>query len=282
MTRINELVEKIRYHNKKYFEESKPEISDYEFDMLVRELKLLDPNNSVLSELGGSTTSYGKKVQLNEIMGSLHKAHYDNNNGYSELDKWYKDCCELMDNDLELVASPKVDGMAICLTYKNGLLVSAVTRGKDGLTGQDVTDNVYKLVKDIPKRFSELADYKDITEIRGEIYMSFSNFEEINKKLSEEEQYANPRNATSGLILSERPLVDYPCLNFIAYDIRNEYFKQIYEHNKSGYINKVRKMKYVEVNLFKSYGKEVYNYIEQFRKTRKDLPFPHLYYVIFV
>ncbi len=179
--KIAELADLIRYHNYKYHEANEPEISDSEYDDLIVEMKLLDPDNSVLLEVG-APVSYGKQVEHKEVMGSLSKAH-----SADEVREWAKK----FPAGTEYAISPKIDGGALKLKYENGQLVMAATRG-NGHIGQDVTDNV-KLMESIP---NEIPLREDI-EVRGEFYMSFETFEKLRKKGIE---FANTRNAACGSI----------------------------------------------------------------------------------
>ena len=123
--RTEELANLIRYHSEKYFTEAEPEITDAEFDALVNELKSLDPNHEVLSEVGAEP-SYGKKVFHPTLMGSLDKV-----NAPESFDRWVVS----VGIDEAYTIMPKVDGLAVRLVYENGQLVLAATRGNGCLQG---------------------------------------------------------------------------------------------------------------------------------------------------
>jgi len=213
--RVRELAELVQYHADLYYNKSKPEITDAEFDALVVELretvealKKDQPANEAIAvgeqALGevGAVPSYGKKVQHSGIMGSLDKE--TTCEGVKEWAKKYG-------KNGKVVVTPKIDGLAVRLNYKDGRLVEAATRGT-GEIGQDITDNI-KAMASIPKSLP-----KPITvEVRGEVYMKKSVFNEL--KESGERAFANPRNAASGSLLNKDPQVTgRRNLSFLAYD----------------------------------------------------------------
>jgi DNA ligase (NAD+) len=199
MERIQELVEQITYHTEKY-SQGIPEISDAEFDVLIEELKNLDPENDALKLLG-KNLGYGKKVKHPQMMGSLNKAKT-----WEELLEWAKACGH---RGGSFVLMPKIDGCAIRLEYKEGELVLAATRG-DGSEGQDVTDNA-KMINGIPWIISNFTG-----EIRGEVYMRKSVWEKMGSG-------SNPRNCAVGSLLQKDPkITGERNLDFLVYDIRPE------------------------------------------------------------
>jgi len=198
LTRIEELVQLIQYHSNLYYNKAKPIITDFEFDMLVDELK----------SLGGSVDfvgapTYGKKVTHSQRMGSL-----DKDTEVENIIAWAKKYSK----DGKVGLTPKIDGLAVTLHYDLGKLISAATRG-DGIVGQDVTDNV-KMIKSIPKTISSQIG----VEVRGEILMRRSVF----KKFLEEgiDDLSNPRNAASGSLMAKDPAITGSRnLSFLCYDI---------------------------------------------------------------
>ena len=198
-TTIEELADLIRYHSDKYFNDE-AEITDAEFDLLVKEMKESDPDHPVLAEVG-ATPSYGKKIAHDKIMGSLEKISYDSEDADTirELHKWAR---AKSGSTGVLVLGPKMDGLAVRLVYNDGNLVQAATRG-DGAIGQDVTDNVRE-IKSIPKKIA----YTDFLEVRGEIVMRKSVFEKFREKMiadGAKKIPANPRNAASGILNQKDP-----------------------------------------------------------------------------
>ncbi len=190
MDRMKELVSILNDASIEYYENSNEIMSDKEFDKLLDELIDLENNsgivldNSPTRKVGSFETVTGlKKVTHNEKMLSLDKT--------KEIDKLVDFCGEY-----ESLLSFKMDGLTVILTYENGKLVSALTRG-NGLIGEDITHNA-KVFKNIPK---EIA-YKGRFVVRGEAIITFSSFEKINERLDIENRYKNPRNLVSGTVRS--------------------------------------------------------------------------------
>lgn len=195
--KVSDLEKEVRRHNRLYFVEHRPEISDFEFDRLVEELKRRKPDSLVLKEIGNDFAGTFKKVAHEVPMLSLDKA-YDEKAMLSWAEKF----------EGGIVASPKIDGCAVSLRYDaNGALSLGATRG-NGSVGEDITANV-KFIKDIPHKIS----LKNV-EVRGEIYMSLSVFKRY------KDEFSNPRNLAAGGIKQKDPLKtgEYG-LSFWAYDL---------------------------------------------------------------
>ena len=199
--RILELTSLIQEHNYNYYILSNPIIKDYEFDMLLQELINLEKsypefvfNDSPTQRVGGGITKEFKQVVHKYPMLSL-------GNTYSESDliDFDERVKKIIGSEFDYVCELKFDGISIGLTYQNGLLVQAVTRG-DGEKGDDVTANV-KTIKTIPLKLRG-ADFPEEFEIRGEIIMPHKSFERLNIEREEvgEMPFANPRNAASGSV----------------------------------------------------------------------------------
>jgi len=197
--RIDELTKEINRYNQAYYLLSKPEISDQEFDMLLKELEALEKEfpafaspDSPTHRVGGGITKEFKQVTHRYPMLSL-------SNTYSkdEVQEWEERIHKLLDDRVEYVCELKFDGVAIGLTYRQGLLIQAVTRG-DGFQGDDITINV-KTIHSIPLQLTG-DGYPEEFEIRGEIFMPHASFRHLNKIRTEEGEapFANPRNAASG------------------------------------------------------------------------------------
>lgn len=187
--RIVELESLVRYHANLYYNESKPEITDAEYDALVDELKTLDPENPVIAEVGASP-SYGKKVKHPTVMGSL-----DKETTFSAVTEWHK---RYAGTSSKVCVMPKIDGTSLRLRYVDGKLVEAASRG-DGYVGQDIIDNV-KSMKSVPKYEAGLT-----AEVRLEVYMKKSVFERLSN--SGDRAFANPRNAASGSLMAKDPAI---------------------------------------------------------------------------
>jgi DNA ligase (NAD+) len=202
-TRIEELRKQIRHHEERYYIDSAPEISDAEFDALMRELQNLERDHpdlvtvdSPTQRVGGRTAEGFASVRHAQPMLSLDNAY--NEDELKAFDERLRRGLENVDGPVPYVAELKIDGLSIALQYRDGRLVRAATRG-DGTTGEDVTANV-RTIKDIPHTLQ--GGPKGTAEIRGEIYLPRKEFERTNKEREEagEPRFANPRNAASGAI----------------------------------------------------------------------------------
>ena len=189
--RINFLKDALNKYSYNYYVLDNPLISDFEYDELFTELKTLEENNpefitpdSPTQRVGGISSGF------EEVKHKYRLYSLDNTYNYDELRKWYERVTKECGKDLELVCELKIDGLAIALTYHNGLFVKGATRG-NGIIGEEITQNL-KTIKAIPLKLFENAD----VEVRGEIYMPISSFEKLNKE--SEKPFANPRNAAAG------------------------------------------------------------------------------------
>jgi DNA ligase (NAD+) len=198
--KIESLRRELEQHNYNYYVLSAPTISDFDFDKKLRELQELenqhpeffDPN-SPTQRVGSDSVSGFEQVAHSYPMLSLGNTYSE-----GEVQDFYERVRKALNEDFELVCELKYDGTSISLTYENGLLVRAVTRG-DGEKGDDVTANV-KTIRSIPLRLQ--ANFPAKFEIRGEILMPWAVFDELNKEreAQEEQLFANPRNAASGTL----------------------------------------------------------------------------------
>lgn len=195
--RINFLRDEINRHNYLYYIEQTPSIQDSEYDQLFKELKKLEEEYPLLVTPDSPTQRVGS------VSSSFHQHTHkyrmyslDNSNNYDELKKWYNGITKELGNNIELICELKIDGLAISLTYKNGLFVSGATRG-DGIIGENITNNL-KTIPTIPLKLFRPEN----VEVRGEIYMPKSSFEKLNEEnlKNGEKVFANPRNAASGSI----------------------------------------------------------------------------------
>ena len=209
---IRKLKAEIERHNDLYHRDNNPEISDEEYDALYQRLKLLETEYGATSDSPsatvGSKPSKGfEKHQHLKPMLSL--ANVFNNDDFEKFDERVRK--RLNADGITYVIEPKFDGIGISLTYENGILTKAVTRG-DGETGEVVTENI-KTINKIPLKIT--SNTPDVIELRGEIFFSLSDFETINKNLEKEglKTFVNPRNAAAGTlrnldveIVKQRPL----------------------------------------------------------------------------
>ncbi len=203
LRRMEELTKLLDYHSHKYYIESAPEISDFEFDALLRELQdweakypeAADPN-SPTKRVGSDLTSEFQSVEHRFPMQSLSNTY-----SMEELGEWIERIVREI-GEVEFVCELKFDGTAISLCYENGALQRAVTRG-DGRRGDDVTNNV-RTIGSVPLRLRG-EGYPSIFEIRGEIIMPYASFDRLNaeREAAGEPLFANPRNAAAGTLKNQ-------------------------------------------------------------------------------
>lgn len=272
--RIEQLSKDIDRHNHNYYVLSNPTVSDYEFDMLLEELVRLEKEfpeflspDSPSQRVGGTLTKEFKTVKHKYAMLSLA-------NSYSreEIQEFENRIRKLIEKEVEYVCELKYDGVAIGLTYKNGKLVQAVTRG-DGVQGDDVTTNV-KTIKSVPLKLSG-TDYPEEFEIRGEVFLPLKAFEKMNKEREEagEELYANPRNTASGTLkMQDSSVVAKRGLDCFLYFLLgedlpfNNHFDNLIKAREWGfkipeYMHKVR-----DIN-------GIFEFIDEWDVKRHELPF---------
>ncbi len=202
--RIDELSKELEHHNHLYYIKNSPEISDYEFDTLLNELKDIEKLYPELIKPDSPTQSVGGAVAdgFNSVPHLVPMMSIDNisdEQGAYDFDGRVKRVLEITD-DIVYIAEPKFDGVSASLTYKNGLLTQGATRG-NGTVGEEITSNL-KTIRTIPLRLKGNQKIPELIEIRGEVLYPIEAFKALNRELAEEGEpvFANPRNAASGAI----------------------------------------------------------------------------------
>jgi len=272
--KIEQLRTELHEHNYNYYVLDQPLISDYEFDMKLKELQELemanpefhDPNSPTM-RVGGEVTKNFKTVVHDFPMYSL-------SNSYSkeDLEEWQTRIQKITESSLEFTCELKYDGASISLTYENGEFLRAVTRG-DGTQGDEVTNNV-KTIKSVPLKLIG-EDYPKRFDIRGEIVLPYEGFAALNAQKVEqgEEPYANPRNTASGSLklqdsaeVAKRPLL---CLlyNLTGDNLGVETQMQSLDKARDWGFNVPK-----EAQLAKTM-EEVFAYINYWDEHRRDLPY---------
>lgn len=198
---IEKLTEELNHHNYLYYVKAQPVISDYDFDQMLVQLKKLEEQypqlaspNSPTKRVGGDITKNFPTVKHKYPMLSL-----ENSYSIEDIKDWETRLKKLVDGEVEYVCELKYDGVAIGITYENGELTRAVTRG-DGVEGEEVTFNV-RTIRSIPLKLKSNG-YPASFEIRGEVFLPRKSFDKINKEREEagEPLYANPRNTAAGTL----------------------------------------------------------------------------------
>ena len=200
--RIDELRKALDKHNYNYYVLNAPEISDYEFDMMMNELIALEKEHPEYADAASPTQRVGSDINRQFVQVEHRRPMLSLGNTYSieEVEEFVARCKQMLGGeDFEIVGEMKYDGTSISLIYEHGKLTRAVTRG-DGVKGDDVTANV-KTIRSIPLQLRG-EDYPDEFEVRGEVLMPWKVFDALNKEraFNEEPLFANPRNAAAGTL----------------------------------------------------------------------------------
>ncbi|MEJ5226887.1 NAD-dependent DNA ligase LigA [Thermodesulfovibrio sp.] len=274
---IEKLVKELNYHNYRYYVLDSPVISDEEYDMMLRSLKELEEKwgyilpDSPTQRVGAAPSEKFEKAEHREPMLSL-----DNAFSIEELIDFDARVKRLLgsNEEIEYTVEPKYDGLAVELSYKNGLLYRASTRG-DGYVGEDITQNI-KTIKAIPLRIEGVEKIPDEIDIRGEVYLNIDEFERINKERIEkgEPVFANPRNAASGSVRQLDPAITASRRLFMScYGIG--YVKGIEFQSQIEFIEWLKKGRFpvpAYVKLAKGI-EQVIGAIKEIEKLRQGYPF---------
>jgi DNA ligase (NAD+) len=271
---IKNLREELNLHNHNYYVLDKATISDYEFDQKLKQLQELEDKNPEFFDENSPTQRVGGTITKNFATVKHDYRMYSLDNSYSKEDllDWEIRLQKVLgDVPLEYTCELKYDGASISITYENGKLIRAVTRG-DGLQGDDVTNNI-KTIKSIPLQLK--GTFPDKFDIRGEIILPFAGFEKMNQELIEigETPYSNPRNTASGSLklkesaeVAKRPL---ECLLYflIGNNLNiSTQFESLEAARNWGF--KVPNESKLAKNI-----SEVFEFIEFWDKKRHDLPY---------
>lgn len=274
IARIERLRKEINKHNHLYYVEAKPEISDFEFDAMLSDLEALEKKYPELLDSSSPTQRVGSDISkgFQQINHKYPMLSLGNTYSFDEVQDFHNRIAKSLSKPWQYVCELKYDGTAIGLTYKKGKLLRAVTRG-DGVQGDDVTANV-KTIRSIPLTLSG-NDYPEEFEIRGEIFIPHTVFDEINKKRIEqgETPFANPRNAAAGTLKQLNPkIVAERNLDCLLYFILGEnlpfdnHYENLLKAKDWGF--KIPQ----NIELCQEVD-EVTNFIEHWDTARKNLPY---------
>jgi DNA ligase (NAD+) len=270
--KINSLRKKLHEHNYRYYILDNPLISDYDFDMMLKELEQLERDNPKFFDLNSPTQRVGGDITKSFDTSVHNNPMYSLDNSYSlnELKEWEKRIKKIIDSPIKYTCELKFDGVSINLTYKDGELLRAVTRG-DGVKGDDVTSNI-KTIPTVPLKLRK--NISGEFEARGEIVMPLDGFTQLNEKRLQngEEPFKNPRNTASGSLklqdskeVSDRPL---ECLLYSVED------PKIFDNH----IQFLENAKSYGFNIYENYKcsnslDEIFQFIQYWEKNRSELPF---------
>lgn len=270
---IKTLSEELRQHNYNYYVLDNPTISDYEFDIKLKQLQELEAKHPEFAEANSPTKRVGGEVTKNFKTVVHEHRMYSLDNSYSKEDllDWETRIKKLVDGDVQYVCELKYDGASISLTYENGVLLWAVTRG-DGTQGDNVTANV-RTIKSVPLKLK--GNYPPKFDIRGEIVLPFEGFNKMNEERIEigEEPYRNPRNTASGsLKLQDSAEVAKRPLECLLYNITGS---NLGINTQFESLDLARQMGFKVPNAAKLVNSidEVLEFIDYWNVHRHDLPY---------
>ena len=231
---IETLRAEINRHNELYYQNSAPEIADAEFDALLAKLKKLEDENSELITPDSPTQRVGGKAEgFKPFVHRVPLMSLDNSYDLEDLRAFDERCRKLADGrEFDYVAELKIDGLSVALHYDNGVLTAGATRG-DGSVGDDVLSNV-KMIRSVPLKLN--GDFPERVEVRGEVFLSRSQFQKINAELEMqgEKTFANPRNCASGTLrLLDSTVVKSRGLDIFPYDLLSGAAKMFATHWES-------------------------------------------------
>lgn len=271
---LNRLRKEIRHHNNCYYNNDEPEISDYEYDQLMLQLKKLEADypelvtkNSPTQMVGGNARREAGVLVAHDVpMLSLQDVF-----SRQEVEEFVTSAIEQLDNP-EFVVEEKIDGLSLALRYRDGILVQAITRGDGVIQGEDVTDNA-KVIKDIKEKLKEPLPY---FEIRGEVYMSREAFAKVNarQELLGLKQFANPRNCAAGTLrqLNSKVVKDRQ-LSMFVFNLQRVEGREFASHTEAYEFMKKQGIKVIHNYQVCHTASEVMGAIDRIGASRGELPY---------
>ncbi|MBR2865547.1 MAG: NAD-dependent DNA ligase LigA [Elusimicrobiaceae bacterium] len=271
---IAKLRKLIEFHNHRYYDLDDPVLSDTQYDELYKKLKDLEAQYPYLAAADSPTQKIGGKASASfaPVMHGVPMMSLDNSYNEQEVLAWHERCAKILGtDDFEMVVETKIDGVSCSLTYINGILTTAASRG-DGKTGEDITANVLT-IQDIPHRLHQAP--QGVLEVRGEIYLDKKDLAALNEKQAAKNQiiFANTRNAAAGslrqkdaAVTAQRPLKFF-AHSFGRAEINSPTFSRFIEDCQTwGFaVSPVR--------LKTNRPEDILRFYQDFDKTRHDLPF---------
>lgn len=271
---LNRLRKEIRHHNNCYYNNDEPEISDYEYDQLMLQLKKLEADypelvtkNSPTQMVGGNARREAGVLVAHDVpMLSLQDVF-----SRQEVEEFVTSAIEQLDNP-EFVVEEKIDGLSLALRYRDGILAQAITRGDGIIQGEDVTDNA-KVIKDVKEKLKEPLPY---FEIRGEVYMSREAFVKVNarQELLGLKQFANPRNCAAGTLrqLNSKVVKDRQ-LSMFVFNLQRVEGKEFASHTEAYEFMKKQGIKVIHNYQVCHTASEVMGAIDRIGASRGELPY---------
>ncbi len=272
LKRYEELKKTIEYHSDRYYNQDNPEISDYEYDMLMQELKQIEKNHpdyvtpdSPTQHVGGTAKrEAGVLIRHRVPMLSLQDVF-----SKEEVDEFVHSMQEQL-VDPTFVVEYKIDGLSMALRYEQGILTTAITRGDGIIQGEDVTANA-RVIKDVVKKLKEPIEY---LEVRGEVYMTNQAFDQVNEvqELNGKKLFANPRNCAAGTLRQlDSRITKERNLSMFIFNIQDIRGKEILTHSQGYEFLKQQGMKIIDNYRVCKTSDEVWQAIQEIGEQRDQL-----------
>ncbi len=272
LKRYEELKKTIEYHSDRYYNQDNPEISDYEYDMLMQELKQIEKNHpdyvtpdSPTQHVGGTAKrEAGVLIRHRVPMLSLQDVF-----SKEEVDEFVHSMQEQL-IDPTFVVEYKIDGLSMALRYEQGILTTAITRGDGIIQGEDVTANA-RVIKDVVKKLKEPIEY---LEVRGEVYMTNQAFDQVNEvqELNGKKLFANPRNCAAGTLRQlDSRITKERNLSMFIFNIQDIRGKEILTHSQGYEFLKQQGMKIIDNYRVCKTSDEVWQAIQEIGEQRDQL-----------
>ena len=271
---VKELREKIEYHSNRYYNEDNPEISDYEYDQLMQELKRLEKEHPELSDPSSPTQKVGGTAKRQAGVLVRHNVPMLSLQDVFSKEEVFKFVEEMRERlvDPEFVVEYKIDGLSMSLRYENGKLKLAETRGDGVNFGEDVTENA-KVMRDVKKTLKDAPEY---LEIRGEVYMTNDDFEAVNEtqELLGKKKFANPRNCAAGTLRQlDASVTRERKLSMFVFNIQQVRGISFETHTQGYEFLKSRNVPVIDGYRVAKTGEEVWEAIEAISQNRGSLPY---------
>ena len=273
--KYKELVELIKYHNNRYYNMDEPEISDYEYDMLMQDLKKMEKEHPELVTKDSPTMKVGGEAKRTAGVLIKHRVPMLSLQDVFNKEDVYdfvNSSIEELGEDTEFVVETKIDGLSMAIRYENGELTTAITRG-DGINqGEDVTQNAL-VIKDVKKKLKNPIEY---LEIRGEVYMTNDSFDEVNAKqeLLGKKLFANPRNCAAGTLRQlDSKITKERNLSMFIFNVQDSKGREFDTHIEGYEYLKENGIKVIENYKLCKTADEVWNAIQEIGEKRGTLAY---------
>lgn len=273
--RYGELVKIIQYHNDRYYNQDNPEITDYEYDMLMQELKKIEKEHPELVSEDSPTRKVGgtaKRIAGRLVKHRVPMLSLQDVFSKEEVYQFVEDIQALLGADTEFLVETKIDGLSMALRYEEGMLTTAITRGDGIVEGEDVTENA-RVIADVKQKLKNPVPY---LEIRGEVYMANADFERVNKEqeLLGKKIFANPRNCAAGTLRQlDSKIVKERKLSMFIFNIQETKGITFQTHSEGYDFLKKNGIKVIDEYFKCKTADEIWDAIEKIGQDRGNLAY---------